>query len=186
VELMISLAILTFMAIQFIEPIISNFDPNNTELWYKIERLLKLALPNTYCWIIIFFIFFHSLLNILSEILYFADRQFYLDWWNCKDLNDYWRMWNLPVHNFMLRHVYNPLLKRGASKSFAMFIVFFISAFFHEYLVSASIRVWSYWAFSSMMIQVPIMIVQSVLKKYILKESQIGNIMFWVSFCIIG
>ena len=36
------------MAIQFIEPIISNFDPNNTELlfWEKTQSLPKLKLFN--------------------------------------------------------------------------------------------------------------------------------------------
>lgn len=144
--------ILTILVIQYIEPLILNFNPHNTNLFYRCERLLRLALPNTYCWIVFFFIFFHLYLNILSELLYFADRKFYTDWWNCKNLGEYWRQWNLPVHFFMLRHVYNPLLKRGVSKSFGMFIVFFISAFLHEYLISASIGVWSFWVFLAMMI----------------------------------
>lgn len=63
--------------IQYIEPLILNFNPHNTNLFYRCERLLRLALPNTYCWIVFFFIFFHLYLNILSELLYFADRKFY-------------------------------------------------------------------------------------------------------------
>ena len=35
----------------------------------------------------------------------------------------------------MLRHVYNPMLKRGVSKSMAMFIVFIFSSLGHEYIV---------------------------------------------------
>lgn len=62
------------------------------------------------------------------------------DWWNCKNLDEYWRLWNLPVHFWFIRHVYNPLLKRGVSKSNAMLLVFFISAVAHEYLVFIIIK----------------------------------------------
>lgn len=69
-------------------------------------------MPNTACWIISFFAFFQFFMNILAELTYFADRQFYKEWWNCKDMGEYWRLWNLPVHNWFVRHMYNPMIKR--------------------------------------------------------------------------
>lgn len=41
------------------------------------ERVLKLALPSMYAWMVIFYCLFHLWLNILAELLHFGDREFY-------------------------------------------------------------------------------------------------------------
>lgn len=46
------------------------------------------------------------------------------------------RYWNLPVHNFVVRHVYFPVLRAGYGKMTANVAVFAVSAFFHELLIS--------------------------------------------------
>lgn len=59
-----------------------NFDSNiltsikNVELAI-LTKILRLALPNTACWIISFFAFFQFFLNILAELTMFGDREFY-------------------------------------------------------------------------------------------------------------
>ena len=60
-------------------------------------------------------------------------------------MGEYWRLWNLPVHNFMIRHIYNPLLKRNVPKSVASFLVFFISGLGHEYVVNFLDRLVLVW-----------------------------------------
>ena len=65
-----------------------------------IERLLKLSLPNHIIWLVFFYIYFHSFLNTLGELLNFADRDFYQDWWNSTNLEIFWKNWNLPVHKY--------------------------------------------------------------------------------------
>jgi hypothetical protein len=37
--------------------------------------------PNHVIWLITFYCFFHSYLNVLAEVLRFGDREFYRDWW---------------------------------------------------------------------------------------------------------
>ena len=108
------------------------------------------------------------------------------DWWNSKDFDEFWRLWNLPVHHWFLRHVLNPLTRKGVSKVVSMLIIFFISAVFHEYVVSASMGFWSYYAFAAMMLQAPVIVVQTYFRKLFSKDSQIGNFGFWISFCFIG
>lgn len=103
--------------------------------------------------------FFQVWLNILGELLRFADRRFYEDWWNCKNLMQYWQTWNLPVHYWFVRHLYNPLLKNGLSRSVANFTVFLISAVAHEYLVSVPLGLVSYYAFMAMLLQSPMIYV---------------------------
>lgn len=80
-----------------------------------LDRLLKLAIPNTYIWLAFFFGSFQCWLNITAELLRFADREFYKDWWNCKNLGQYWRLWNLPVHHWMLSM--NQCYRKGTSIS---------------------------------------------------------------------
>lgn len=104
---------------------------------YKmLHYVLKASTPAAYCWLLGFYSFFHSAMNISGEITYFSDRRFYLDWWNAGNLGEYWRKWNLPVHHFLIRHIYYPARRAKIGKAQSMLIVFFVSAVVHEYLVS--------------------------------------------------
>ena len=148
---------------------------------------MRLSIPNTIMWITGFYNFFHLFLNISSEILKFADRMFYLDWWNCRSLEEYWKTWNLPVHFWFIRHLYNPLLRSGFSKVSSNLIVFLISAIAHEYAVAVPLRLVSYWAFLAMLSQAPAIFIQRKLEKELnLGNSELGNVMFWLFFCILG
>jgi hypothetical protein len=81
-------------------------------------------------------VYFHLTLNLLAELLRFGDRCFYKDWWNATTFSTYWRTWNMPVHQWLVRHAYFPMMRAGASKTVANLLVFVISAVFHELLVS--------------------------------------------------
>lgn len=76
------------------------------------------------------------------------------DWWNATTIGDYWRLWNMPVHKWMLRHVYYPALRRGVPRLPAMMLVFFVSAVFHELLVGWPLHMVKGWAFGGVMAQV--------------------------------
>lgn len=74
-----------------------------------IRFVVRLAGPMALSWLLGFYSVFHVYLNILAELTYFADRNFYHDWWNCRSLQEYWKNWNMPVHQWFVRHLYNPL-----------------------------------------------------------------------------
>lgn len=93
-------------------------------------------MPNHLIWLCLFYLSFHSFLNLMGELLHFADRNFYSDWWNARNIAEFWSAWNMPVHVWAVRHVYIPITALGFSKAAASIVVFFISAFFHEYLVN--------------------------------------------------
>uniref|UniRef100_A0A3B4Y229 O-acyltransferase n=1 Tax=Seriola lalandi dorsalis TaxID=1841481 RepID=A0A3B4Y229_SERLL len=100
-----------------------------------IQSSMKpLEVPNHLLWLMFFYWFFHSSMNFTAELLRFGDRQFYQDW--C--------------------HFYKPLLRSGFSKIVSQSAVFFLSAFFHEYLVSVPLRMFRLWAFTGMMAQLPL------------------------------
>jgi diacylglycerol O-acyltransferase-1 len=144
------------------------------------ERLLKLAIPNHIIWLIGFYWMFHSCLNIFAELLRFADREFYRDWWNSCSVQYFWANWNIPVHKWCLRHLYKPLLSYGLTKMQASTAVFFVSAFFHEYLVSVPLNMFRIWAFSGMLFQIPFAMIVARLGNY----PQIANCAVWLSLII--
>jgi diacylglycerol O-acyltransferase-1 len=54
-------------------------------------------------WLIFFYLLFHSFLNLMGELLHFADRHYYSDWWNANNIDVFWRSWNMPVHRWAVR-----------------------------------------------------------------------------------
>uniref|UniRef100_A0A9J8CDS1 O-acyltransferase n=1 Tax=Cyprinus carpio carpio TaxID=630221 RepID=A0A9J8CDS1_CYPCA len=120
-----------------------------------VERLLKLAVPNHFIWLIFFYWYFHSSMNFVAELMQFGDREFYRDW-NSETIPYFWSNWNIPVHKWCLRHFYKPMLVKGVNKFTAQLAVFFMSAFFHEYLVSVPLKMFRLWAFLGMMAQIPL------------------------------
>lgn len=126
------------------------------DLWDFCKAYIDLLVWNTVFWGSMSFWLFHSGLNWLGELLRFADRDFYRDWWNADSVKAFWNRWNLPVHNWCLRHIYTPLVAMGFSKFLAQMAVFFVSAFFHEYIMSLPLKGLHGWAFIGMAIQLPL------------------------------
>uniref|UniRef100_A0A3B4Z2G0 O-acyltransferase n=1 Tax=Stegastes partitus TaxID=144197 RepID=A0A3B4Z2G0_9TELE len=157
-EMLFFIQLLVGLTQQWMIPIIqSSMKPlEDMDLSRMTERLLRLAVPNHLLWLIFFYWFFHSSMNFTAELLRFGDRQFYKDWWNSETVTYFWQNWNIPVHKWCLRHFYKPLLRRGFSKIISQSAVFFLSAFFHEYLVSVPLRMFRLWAFTGMMAQLPL------------------------------
>ncbi|KAA8534817.1 hypothetical protein F0562_029741 [Nyssa sinensis] len=119
IKLVIFTGLMGFIIEQYINPIVQNSQhPLKGNLLYAIERVLKLSVPNLYVWLCMFYCLFHLWLNILAELLRFGDREFYKDWWNAKTVEEYWRMWNMPVHKWMVRHIYFPCLRMGYPREF--------------------------------------------------------------------
>ena len=179
-------AFLIFLLTQTIIPYMEEFVADNDfSSQTMASTLLKLAIPNTYVWLLIFYLYFHLFMNLLAEILRFGDRVFYKDWWNCSEVSSYWRLWNMPVHYWLVRHVYFPAIRMGMSNNIAMVVVFAISGVFHEVIISIPFHLIGYWSFIGMMSQIPLVYVTKFLeKKY--PGSSLGNVFFWLSFCIVG
>ncbi|KAI4377800.1 hypothetical protein MLD38_015375 [Melastoma candidum] len=186
VKLIIFTGFMGFMVEQYINPLVQNSQhPLKGNLLNGLERVLKLSLPNLYVWLCMFYCFFHLWLNILAELLRFGDREFYKDWWNAKTVEEYWRMWNMPVHKWMVRHIYFPCLRNGIRKDVALHIVFLISAVFHELCIAVPCHMFKMWAFMGIMLQVPLVVLTNYLHKKF-SNTMVGNMVFWLFFCILG
>jgi len=174
-----------FIGVQYISPGLRNtLRPLEMRepLWDAIfvaEGLLKIAVPNFIVWILGFYSIFHLYLNILAELMRFGDREFYRDWWNSTTVGFFWRTWNLPVHTWMVAHVYLPLTHRRWSKRSASLVIFLLSAVLHELIVSIPFRNFKLLAFGGMMAQVPL--IQATER---FKSTQMGNVIFWLSIML--
>ncbi|XP_068219490.1 diacylglycerol O-acyltransferase 1 [Palaemon carinicauda] len=169
---------------QWIIPSVKNsFQPfSDMDYMRCTERLLKLAIPNHILWLSWFYLCFHSFLNTLAELLKFADRDFYQDWWNSKDVGTFWRLWNLPVHKWAVRHVFVPMIKSKYKKSSASFAVFILSAALHEYLVSIPLHMYKIGVFLGMMVQVPLVYISTKVANHF--GPRWGNLIVWASLIL--
>lgn len=123
------------------------------------EAISRLLFPFMVIFLLVFLSIFEYSLNFFAEVTKFADRQFYSDWWNSCDWLEFSREWNIPVHNFLNRHVYRAS-RPYMGKWFATMVTFLISAAMHE-LVMACItkKLRGYGAFA-LMLQIPFVAIQ--------------------------
>jgi len=190
-HLFISATLVAFLGAQVVAPnldlLMKDLEANKGELRYQViaDYLLKLSITSTYIWLLGFYGFFHCFMNLTAELLRFGDRVFYQDWWNAREVSAYWRLWNMPVHYWLVRHLYFPSVRVGFSKTGATFVVFFFSAILHEVLISVPCHKVSAWSFAAMMGQLPLIFLTKMIDKR-MPNSSVGNFIFWVSFCFIG
>ncbi|XP_076966924.1 sterol O-acyltransferase 2 isoform X2 [Tamandua tetradactyla] len=98
--------------------------------------ILHATLPGIFMLLLIFFAFLHCWLNAFAEMLRFGDRMFYRDWWNSTSFSNYYRTWNVVVHDWLYSYVYQDglWLFGGQARGSAMLGVFLVSAVVHEYI----------------------------------------------------
>lgn len=85
--------------------------------------------------------FLHCWLNGWAEVLRFADRQFYREWWLSRSVSQFWRRWNLLVHLWLSEYVYAPLMScTGGSQVLSTGTVYLVSALAHEYATGFALR----------------------------------------------
>ena len=191
-RLVVAIAFLLFLIAQVISPnldlLVKDLETSGDRVFSANilgDYLLKLSIANTYAWLLVFYIYFHLYLNLFAELLRFGDRVFYKDWWNATNVSSYWRLWNQPVHYWLVRHVYFPCYRCGLSKTAATFVVFLVSAILHEVLVSVPFHMVRFHSFLGMLGQLPLVAVTKKIEK-IWPGSSIGNVIFWIIFCVVG
>lgn len=182
--------LILFLFGQYMVPILERAAQIYTDDGFTLElvgRLFKMSVPCVIAWILNFFAGFQALCNIFAEITYFADRQFYLEWWNSRTFQEYWKYWNLPVHHFILKHIYGPICKRGFNPALGNLVAFFISALLHEYVICFGLWIPTYYFFLGMFVNSIAIIAEGPINKYWqFDRSNVGNVMFWFQFCVLG
>lgn len=115
---------------------------NSHKLGYLLLLTLNFSIPGLLCMVSGFYLVLHSWLNATSEILKFADRKFYADWWNCTNYSNYYRTWNIVVHEWLYFYIYRDCYQYVFKKNAPMcqLMVFITSVLFHEYVVAYTVR----------------------------------------------
>lgn len=139
-------------------------------------------LPFLFAYLLVFYLVFDICCNAFAEITRFADRQFYQDWWNSTTFDEFARKWNIPVHDFLLRHVYLESIKTyKMSKHSATFITFLASSLVHELYMALAFRTFSPLLFLLQMTQLPLIYIG---RHPIFKGKRLGNCFFWLGMIL--
>lgn len=147
-----------------------------------IVALLRTLLPGFIIWMTMFFGIFHALLNLLAELTRFADRRFYGVWWECRDMQSWWREWNCCVSDWMRRHIYFQSMQDAKFSSWwAGIMVFILSALWHEWILMMALRRFRPFLSSLMIAQILLI---SMTNHRIFRDTKLGNFVIWFAFIV--
>lgn len=128
-----------------------------------------------------FYLIWDTILNAIAELSFYADRDFYGPWWSCTDWSEFARLWNKPVHRFLLRHVYHSSISAfSLSKTQAALVTFAISSVVHElvmYMIFGRIRG---YLLVFQMGQIPLVIFSRL--PFMRGRKTLGNVICWFGF----
>ena len=86
--------------------------------------------------------------NLWAEILLFADRKFYSDFWTEPNVRHWNLKWNLILQNYLYNMVYLPMIDLLKNKTMAAVVTMIFSGFFfHEYELTLTIGHYFYFPF---------------------------------------
>lgn len=141
--------------------------------------LNELVVPFIIEYMMVWYLIWECILNLLGELTRFADRGFYGSWWNSTTWDQFARDWNKPVHNFLLRHVYHSSISAWqVSKPVATLITFFLSSIVHELVMWCIFKKLRGYLLCMQMLQVPLVLLS---RTRLLKNRQtLGNVLFWL------
>lgn len=147
------------------------------------DNLLKVACYCLGVWFVLWYAVNHTYLNILGELTHFADRLFYGDWWNSKNMDYFWRTWCYPIHTWMIRHLLSLIRNFGVSVPVAHFCCFLFTAVVLETVVIASFRLLWLRISITFLAQVIICRVFRMFEKNM--SPFLANILFWFTKAVI-
>ncbi|KAM5180158.1 sterol O-acyltransferase 2 isoform 2-T2 [Mantella aurantiaca] len=135
------LSFIYYLMVTLCIPVFANMSKQPFSIKTLVLSIFHATLPGTFVLLLSFFAFMHCWLNAFAEMLRFADRMFYKDWWNSTSFSNYYRTWNVVVHDWLFYYVYQDLLWLFNKKfrTGVTLTVFLISAFVHEYALTLSL-----------------------------------------------
>ncbi|XP_062328530.1 sterol O-acyltransferase 2 [Osmerus eperlanus] len=124
-----------FILVRLCIPVFRNENNRPFSTRTLVLTVFNATLPGMLILLLAFYAFLHCWLNAFAEMLRFADRMFYKDWWNSTSFANYYRTWNVVVHDWLYYYGYRDFLWLSTRKfrTAAMLSVFLVSAVVHEY-----------------------------------------------------
>ncbi|CAF0783601.1 unnamed protein product [Adineta ricciae] len=126
-----------YVVVRFCVPTFENLNQNQITLSIFMTVLFNSIMPGSLFLLLGFYGFLHCWLNAFAEMLRFADRMFYKDWWNSTSFAAYYRTWNVVVHDWLYTYVYKEVFALTGRKNRVIpaICVVLLSATFHEYVM---------------------------------------------------
>lgn len=172
----------SFLFERYLVPRYDHFGQNQEiSLCQLISSIFHCMMPGLLVFLCGFYGVLHSWMNAMAEILKFADKMFYKDWWNSTSFAIYYRTWNIVVHDWLYTYIYKDCYEHifRKSKCLSQFIVFTISALVHEYILAFTFR----FCYPVMFILFEVfgVILMFVTKK---EHKSLGNVFMWLSLAV--
>eukprot|EP00736_Rhodelphis_marinus_P006065 Rmarinus@m.21138 len=154
-----------------------------------IRMTFECMVPACLTFMLGFFLVLHSWQNVMAELTQFADREFYEDWWNSSGFSEYYRKWNLIVHEWLWQYVYQAARftpagdRRTLSTTSLKMIVFFVSALVHEYIIAVVLQcVYPILAVLFVVAMAPLIWTSRALA--LTFGNRMGNLFIWLNFLL--
>ncbi|XP_049856252.1 sterol O-acyltransferase 1-like isoform X2 [Schistocerca gregaria] len=134
-------AVILFVSITFersLLPLFVDFGKHPPCPRSLIAAIFGSMVPSLAVFLSCFYCVLHAWQNAFAEMMCFADRMFYKDWWNARSHATYYRTWNVIVHDWLYEHVYRDVsrLLGPGRRTQPLLAVFLLSAAVHEYIVT--------------------------------------------------
>ena len=133
---------LAFILERLVGPTFEIFGTQYVEPKWVLKNVIEASIPGILFFISGNYLLLHAWMNAWAEMLQFADRLFYKDWWNSTTYRTYYRTWNVVVHDWLYTYIYKDMYEIVVprNKMLATLAVFLISAAFHEYVLAFAFR----------------------------------------------
>ncbi|KYQ52764.1 Sterol O-acyltransferase 1 [Trachymyrmex zeteki] len=137
-EVGLAIFYLIFILERFILPVYHVFGTQYLEQKWFITNAIDSSIPGFLYFITGQYLLLHAWLNAWAEMLQFADRLFYKDWWNSTNYHKFYRTWNVVVHDWLYTYIYKDMYEIVVPRNRMLSVtaVFFVSAIFHEYILA--------------------------------------------------
>ncbi|XP_077289750.1 sterol O-acyltransferase 1-like [Arctopsyche grandis] len=156
---------------------IGKFGNQTLDMKQGAELYSSSVFPSFIIMVFCFYLLLHCWLNAFAEMLTFADRYFYTDWWNQKGYSSFFRTWNIVVQDWLYAYIYKDVVKFTKNRLLAAITVFFISAAVHEIIIFVSLGY--FYPVLSLNFLIPGYLF-TLVEKYMSHSA--GNILFWITW----
>lgn len=172
---------ISFIFERFLTPLFDRFGDAEITSGKVVLILFSSIMPGSLSFLAGFYCLLHAWMNASSELLRFADRMFYRDWWNASTFPDYIRSWNSVVYDWLYTYIYKDSCEYWFKncRPLATFLVFTLSALFHEVILAFAFR----FFYPVMFVQFECMglLLMSLTRNF---NRDIGNIFLWFMLCV--
>ncbi|XP_025271408.1 sterol O-acyltransferase 1 isoform X1 [Camponotus floridanus] len=177
-EVVLVIFYFAFIMERLVLPVFHIFGTQYLEPKWIVKSIIEASVPGILLCISANYLLLHSWMNAWAEMLQFADRLFYKDWWNSTSYRTYYRTWNVVVHDWLYTYIYKDIYEilMPRNKTLATLIVFLVSAIFHEYTIALG-----FGFFYPMMF---FMFAGVGLSLFFVGRIVASNVVVWLSFCI--